>query len=250
VGFFDRLKSGIKNIVSTFREKVEKVIDWAGDKLNDAIQHISNKLGKSSGGSNDARRISEAEELQQALSSLRLHHEIDIKNSEQSCIQIVEDYYDSYIDLFQTISKNNNINLDTSRLSQYKKAIGKAISGKLDANMKKRLNIDDPECRLILKMSAGDSKINRFVKYQKDVINDAMLMLQDDIDAMLKNQGEIIEEYLTEQFEMEKRRLESSAAALTDIQKNMQDENFDRQILLVEPMQTIITSEYVLAELE
>ncbi|MFC4803576.1 hypothetical protein [Filifactor villosus] len=77
---------------------------------------------------------------------------------EKRCVKLVEDYYDSLINMIENAPEGSRSTANLKALKNGKSKISKTIVGGIKDPLAKRMSLDDSECLKILKLDSGIEK--------------------------------------------------------------------------------------------
>ena len=221
MGFFSSIGGFIRNTGEKIKEKIEKT----KEKIEEAISlfglkkdEVAKRTSEQNAYDEEAATIAETKRINSILSEFSLNLSEQADELEEEVIESSGEYFNKLIEF---IEKNNvEIKINTSRLKSNKIKIEKEIRGSFKKHLSKRVSIDDPECLMILKMDAGETKKKRMKKFGDKVIKEAANNLCLDIKESLLEQGEYIEDSIKDKID-EKINIQSERKrALEEIEKS------------------------------
>lgn len=190
----------IENVGNTFgSEKISKI----GRNIQNAC---AEKVGNEKSYEKDKANIYTTDRLNEILVSFSAGYYEQATRIENSCISIVEHYYDALIKLLESAPAISCNKANLNSLKKGKSRIRQSISGGIKEPLAKKMSLDDSECLKILKMDQGDKKMKAMSSFSQKVINEALNNLSSKVKKSMNEQLEDIEDYLnnlTEEQEKE-----------------------------------------------
>ena len=194
MGFFKSIGRGIGKFV----EGVGKVV--GSEKIQNVGRNIQSacaeKIASEKKYNKSEADIYTTDRLNEILVSFSEGYRQQAIVIEQSCISLVEEYYDELIKIIEDVHGNTYNQANLKALKNGKNRIANSIKGGITEPLAKRMSLDDYECLSILKMDPGNEKKIAMTTFSKKVIREALTNLSNKVRETLKEQTEDIREYL------------------------------------------------------
>ena len=151
MGFFSSITSGIKNVGRAIGRGVEIVGDALGSeklsRIGRGIQDAcAEKIASEKSYDKNEANIYTTDRLNEILVSFSEGYFQQATSIENSCIRIVEDYYDKLIAIIENAPGVTYNKANLKALKNGKNRIAKSIVGGIKEPLAKRMSIDDSEC--------------------------------------------------------------------------------------------------------
>lgn len=190
-----------KKIGRAIGRAVEKTGDFLRiEKLSDIGVNIQNlcaeKVGKEKSYEKDKANIYSTERMNEILVSFSEGYFKQATIIENECIEIVEHYYNSLINMIEDSTELAYNKANLKALKKEKARIGKSITGAIKDPLAKRMSLDDSECLKILKMNQGSEKVKAMSAFSQKVISEALDNLAKKVRDTMSEQLTDIEDYL------------------------------------------------------
>lgn len=190
-----------KSIGRAIGRGVEKVgnffgsekIASAGRKIQDAC---ADKVADEKSYDKETSEINTTDRLNDILVSFSEGYFQHATSLENSCIRIVEEFYNHIIETLEKSDVTRATSVNIKSLKKNKERIKKDISGSIKEPLAKRMSLDDRECLNILKMEAGDDKRRAMSSFTQKVINEALDNLAKNVRETLNENIEDVSEWL------------------------------------------------------
>jgi hypothetical protein len=220
-------------------------ISDVGEAIQDVCSGYSSNVGVESSYDRNTANVYSTEKLNELLMTFS---EKSLKKSEElekRCIQMVEDYCDT---LIQVLKESSAIIKDTSNLKRVERnrsKIKRTIEGSVKNPLAKRMSLDDSECLRILKLDSGTEKKKQMEKFSKKVINEAFSNLSVRVRGVLNEQSEDIESFFLDYSESYEKKVWSAKKQYDDMLKTGKLEESDIERNCIEPLITIEAAQLV-----
>lgn len=255
MGLFSFIGSAVRSVGRAIGRGVEKVGDVLGsDTLSDMGRGIQDacaeKIASEKSYDKKEANIYTTDRLNEILVSFSEGYFQQATSIENTCIRIVEEYYDKLISIIENAPGITYNKTNLKALKSGKNRIHKSITGGIKDPLARRMSIDDPECLSILKMDSGSEKKQEMTKFTQKVIREALNNLSKNVRETLHDQTDDIQDYLyniSEEQEKEMRTLKEHFDKLIRANKLEQSDK-EKSCLL--PLLTLEASERVCEILE
>ncbi|MDD3140568.1 MAG: hypothetical protein PHX08_16585 [Lachnospiraceae bacterium] len=239
-----------KNIGSAIGRTVEKVGDFFGnERISNAGRKIQDACAEkiSSEKSYDKREanIYTTDRLNEILVSFSEGYFQQATSIENSCIRIVEEYYDKLIAIIENAPGVTYNKANLKALKNGKKRIGKNIVGGIKDPLAKRMSIDDSECLAILRMDSGSEKKQAMTKFTQKVIREALNNLSKNVRETLNDQTDDIRDYLNNISEEQEKEMRTLKEHFGKLIRDNELEQSEKEKICVLPLLTLESSERV-----
>jgi hypothetical protein len=164
---------------------------------------------------------------------------------ENSCIRLVEEYYDRLINIIESAPNSVNNTANIKALKSGKRRIAKTISGGIKEPLAKRMSLDDSECLRILKMDSGTEKKRAMTNFTKKVINESLDHLSKNVREALNDQTEDIQEYLNSISEEQEKNMQALKEQFDKMVRDNELEQDDREKHCVVPLYIVNVSDCI-----
>ncbi len=246
MGFFSFLGGLIGGAIEKIGEftGIDAISD-VGEAIQDVCSGYSSNVGVESSYDRNTANVYSTEKLNELLMTFS---EKSLKKSEElekRCIQMVEDYCDT---LIQVLKESSAIIKDTSNLKRVERnrsKIKRTIEGSVKNPLAKRMSLDDSECLRILKLDSGTEKKKQMKKFSKKVINEAFSNLSVRVRGVLNEQSEDIESFFLDYSESYEKKVWSAKKQYDDMLKTGKLEESDIERNCIEPLITIEAAQLV-----
>lgn len=243
MGFFSAIGRaigrGVEKIGDFFgSEKISNV----GRKIQDAC---SEKIASERSYDKREANIYTTERLNEILVSFSEGYFQQATSIENSCIRIVEEYYEKLIDIIENAQDITHNRTNLKALKTGKKRIAKSITGGIKEPLAKRMSIDDSECLSILKMDSGLEKKQAMTKFTQKVIKEALNNLSKNVRETLNEQTDDIQDYLNNISEEQERGMKTLKEHFDKLIRDDELLQSDKERSCVVPLITLEASEQV-----
>lgn len=169
----------------------------------------------------------------------------DADRIEKNCIKLLEKYYDELINIIEDGSHQAFNTANLKALKAGKKRIPKMVMGSIKNPLAKRMSLDDSECLSILKMDSGAEKKRAMTRFTNKVINEALSNLSQNVKAVLNEQCDDIQEYLTDVLEEQEKSILTQKELYEKMSKDDELEQSEKEKNCVIPLFLIKVSDHV-----
>ena len=220
-------------------------ISDVGEAIQDVCSGYSSNVGVESSYDRNTANVYSTEKLNELLMTFS---EKSLKKSEElekRCIQMAEEYCDTFIQFLQETSAIIKDTSNLKRVERNRSKIKGAIMGSVKNPMAKRMSLDDSECLRILKLDSGTEKKKQMKKFSKKVINEAFSNLSVKVRDVLNEQSEDIEEFFLDYAESYEKKVWIAKKQYDDMVKTGKLEEVDIEKSCMEPLVTIEAAKLV-----
>lgn len=229
---------------------VEKVGDFFGsEKISNAGRKIQDACAEkiASEKSYDKREANlyTTDRLNEILVSFSEGYFQQATSIENTCIRIVEEYYDKLISMIENAPGVTYNKANLKALKNSKNRISKSIIGGIKDPLAKRMSIDDSECLSILKMDSGSEKKQAMTKFTQKVIREALNNLSKNVGESLNDQTDDIQDYLNNISEEQEKEMRTLKGYFDKMIGDSELEQSDKEKSCVLPVVTLEASELV-----
>lgn len=240
----------LKSIGRAIGRGVEKVGDFLGSKtIREAGRRIQDSCAEkiSSEKSYDKREanIYTTDRLNEILVSFSSGYLQQATSIENTCIRMVEEYYDKLILIIENTPGVTYNKANLKALKNGKKRISKSIIGGIKDPLSKRMSIDDSECLSILKMDSGAEKRQAMTEFTQKVIKEALNNLSESVRRTLNDQTDDIKDYLNNILEEQEKEIRILKGHFDKMIQDNELEQSDKEKNCVLPLFTLKASERV-----
>ena len=216
-------------IISMIGEAIE-------DKCSRDIEHEDSYDKRSS-------NVHTTDRLNDVLVSFSEGYFKEATSKEEKCVKLVEEYYDTLIDMVEKLPAEARNNANLRALKNGKKKIAEKIMGGIKDPLAKRMSLDDSRCLEILKMDAGNKKKLAMKKFTREIIKEALENLAKNVKESMYEQTEDIEEYLSAVCEERDKALETIQEQIKKMVDNDEVDEIDKSC--INPLYVVAVSDKV-----
>lgn len=247
MGFWGNVFRSIGNVVGKGVEKVgdffgSEKISSAGRKIQDAC---AEKIASEKSYDKREANIYTTDRLNEVLVSFSEGYLQQATSIENTCIRIVEDYYDKLMSIIEKAPEITYNKANLKALKNSKNRISKSITGGIKEPLSRRMSIDDSECLSILKMDSGLEKKQAMTKFTQKVIKEALYNLSKNVRNALNNQIDDIQDYLNNISEEQEKEMIALKKHFDKMIGDSKLEQSDKEHSCILPLFTLEASEHV-----
>lgn len=229
---------------------VEKVGDFFGSEtISNAGRKIQDtcaeKIASEKSYDKKEANIYTTDRLNEILVSFSAGYFQQATSIENTCIRIVEEYYDKLISIIENAPGVTYNKANFKALKNGKNRIAKSITGGIKDPLAKRMSIDDSECLSILKMDSGSEKKQAMTNFTQKVIREALKNLSKNVRETLNYQTDDIQDYLNNISEEQEKEMRSLKEHFDKLIGNSELEQSDKEKSCVLPLFTLDVSERI-----
>lgn len=255
MGWLSSIGSGLKSLGRAVGRGVENVGDALGSKtlsgIGRGIQNIcAEKIASEKSYDKREANIYTTDRLNEILVSFSEGYFQQATSIENTCIRIVEDYYDKLISIIENAPGVTYNKANLKALKNSKTRIAKSISGGIKDPLAKRMSIDDSECLYILKMDSGSDKKQEMTRFTQKVIKEALNNLSKNVRETLNDQTDDIQDYLNNISEEQEKEMRTLKVHFDKLISDNELEQSDKEKNCVLPLFVIDASERICEILE
>lgn len=212
MGLFSSIGSKFRDFGRKVGQGVEKVGEFFGsEKIMDVGRKIQDacaeKIASEKSYDKKEANIYTTDRLNEILVSFSEGYLQQATSIENTCIRIVEEYYDKLISIIENAPGVTNNKSNLKALKQGKNRISKSIRGGIKDPLAKRMSIDDSECISILKMDSGTEKKQAMTQFTQKILREALSNLSKSVRETLSDQTDDIKDYLNNISEEQEKEL-------------------------------------------
>lgn len=248
--FFRSIGSKIKSAGRTIGRGVEKVGDFFGSEkisnMGRKIQEVcAEKIASEKSYDKKEANIYTTNRLNEILVSFSEGYFQQATSIENTCIRIVEEYYNKLISIIENAPGVTYNKANLKALKNGKKRIAESITGGIKDPLAKKMSIDDSECLYILKMDSGAEKKHAMTKFTQKVIREALNNLSKNVRETLNDQTDDIQDYLNNISEEQEKEMRTLKGHFDKLIVDNELEQSDKENSCILPMFTLEASERV-----
>ena len=250
MGFFSSIGSAFKSFGRAIGRGVEKVGDALGSEtlsgIGRGIQDVcAEKIASEKSYDKNEANIYTTDRLNEILVSFSEGYFQQATSIENSCIRIVEDYYDKLIAIIENAPGVTYNKSNLKALKNGKNRIAKSIVGGIKEPLAKRMSIDDSECLSILKMNSGIDKKHSMTRFTQKVLREALYNLSENVRETLNEQTDDIQDYLNNISEEQEKEIRILKEHFDKLIRENELEQSDKEKICVLPLLALEASERV-----
>lgn len=250
MGLFSSIGSAFKSAGRAIGRGVEKVGDFFGsEKISNAGRKIQDacaeKIASEKSYDKKEANIYTTDRLNEILVSFSEGYFQQATSIENTCIRIVEEYYDKLISIIENAPGVTYNKSNLKALKNGKNRIAKSITGGIKDPLAKRMSIDDSECLSILKMDSGSEKKQAMTKFTQKVIREALNNLSKNVRETLNDQTDDIQDYLNNISEEQEKEMRTLKGYFDKLIGDSELEQSDKEKSCVLPLYILEASERV-----
>lgn len=247
MGLFGSICRGIGRAIGGGIAKVGEVLGSTtirrfGENIQDAC---AEKIGSEQSYDKKVSNINSTERLNDILVEFSEGYLQQATAIENSCIHIVEGFFDSIIDMLESVPELSDNRAELNALKKEKTKIRKTISGTVKNPLSRRMSLDDAECLRILKMDRGSEKTRAMSAFSGKVIDEALDNLARTVTENLQDQLSDVQEYLDGISEEQEKQYAMLKEKLKKLSESGETETFEREQHCVEPLLILDAAETV-----
>lgn len=248
MGLFGSIGRAIGRAVGRGVEKVgdffgSEKISSAGRKIQDAC---AEKVAEERSYDKETSEINTTDRLNDILVSFSEGYFQHATSLENSCIRIVENYYDQIIQLLESTVITQATSVNIKSLKKNKERIKKDIAGSIKDPLAKRMSLDDRECLSILKMDAGDEKRKAMSAFTQKVIKEALDNLANNVRDTLDENVEDVSEWLNGISEEQETKLSRAKEYFDSLCEKDLQETSEKEKSCIKPLLVLEAVDIVL----
>lgn len=240
------LFSFISNAVNWVAEKAEDAFNWVRDKADAILDTFSEEVASEKSFNITESDVYTTERLNALLAEFSDQYMKNADEIEKACMKSVEDYYEQFLTV---VEKNSNIGYSKSAIRKMKAnklKMRKAIMNSIRDPLKRRLSLDDSECREILKMESGLRKKEKMAVFAKKAIGEALDNLADMIKETLDMQLGELEEGFVEIAEKQEKEYANLKKYMDSFSNSTENDIEERERNCILPLFVFESTEVVL----
>lgn len=195
----------------------------------DIYDACSDKISYESSYDKNQANIYTTERLNDILVSFTKEYEKKVEKIEKKCIELVEKYYDQFIDEMKNAPKKISCSAALKGLKKERNKVEEKISGTIKEHLSKRMSLDDSQCLKILKMDSGTEKKWAMDDFETKIITEALNNLSKSVRDSMSEQTENIQDFLNNIYEEDNKIAKSLKEQLDQIVKNKTQKQYDSE---------------------
>lgn len=222
-----------------------------GKSVKNACSNVGKKVGNINATENHRiESVHKVTEINNILVEFSEDMNDRAKDIENTCIQYVEDYFDSILKLIDEQSTDIKEGINLTRLKRTRKKIHNAINGCIQYEIAEKISIDNMECMEILKIKSAEERSTRMEKYCAKVVKTSINKLDRKVQKILQKQNEEIADFLTEYEEQKEVNLKNLKKQLESLESDEILKEDDSSNKIMDPLKKILLTEAIMDVLQ